>query len=70
LKGRDDKGGFTNVQYEFNQNCHYESPLYNEYNLIKIKRHYLKNLFKKDSWSRERSSIGLLALLEGPTWSK
>jgi hypothetical protein len=35
LKVRDDEGGFTNVQYEFNQNCHCESPPYKEYILIK-----------------------------------
>jgi hypothetical protein len=39
LSGSDDLGYVTNVQYKFNQNCHYESPLYNEYILIKI---YLK----------------------------
>jgi hypothetical protein len=35
LSGSDDLGYVTNVQYKFNQNCHYESPLYNEYILIK-----------------------------------
>jgi hypothetical protein len=35
LRGRDDGGNETNIQYASNQNCHYESPLYNEYILIK-----------------------------------
>jgi hypothetical protein len=35
LRGRDDGGDVTNVQYKSNQNCHYESPLYNPYILIK-----------------------------------
>jgi hypothetical protein len=26
LKGRDDGGNVTNVQYKSNRNCHYESP--------------------------------------------
>jgi hypothetical protein len=34
--GRDDWGKVKNVQYKTNQNCYYESPLYNEYILIKI----------------------------------
>jgi hypothetical protein len=34
-------GTVTNVQYKPNQNCHYESLLYNEYILIKF-------LFKKE----------------------
>jgi hypothetical protein len=37
LRGRDDEGNVTNVQYKSNWNCHYESPLYNEYILIKNK---------------------------------
>jgi hypothetical protein len=41
--GRDDGGNVNNVQYEFNQNCHYEPPLNNEHILI-------KNLYKKGSW--------------------
>jgi hypothetical protein len=36
LRGRDDGGNVNNVQYKSNQNCHYESPLYNEHILIKI----------------------------------
>jgi hypothetical protein len=32
---KDDGGDVTNVQYKSSQNCHYESPLYNEYILIK-----------------------------------
>jgi hypothetical protein len=35
-RGRDDGGDITNVQYKSNQKCHYESPLYNEYILIKF----------------------------------
>jgi hypothetical protein len=27
-------GNVNNVQYKPNQNCHYESPLYNEYILV------------------------------------
>jgi hypothetical protein len=41
LRGRDDGGNVNNVQY---QNCHYRSPLYNEYFLIKI---YLKKKQQK-----------------------
>jgi hypothetical protein len=26
LRGRDDKGNATNVQYKSNWNCHYEAP--------------------------------------------
>jgi hypothetical protein len=40
LRGRDDGGDVTNVQYKSHQNCHCEFPPYNEYILI-------KNLFKK-----------------------
>jgi hypothetical protein len=40
LKGRDDGGNVNNVQYKSNWNCHYRSPLYNEYFLIK---NYFKN---------------------------
>jgi hypothetical protein len=29
-------GDLTNVQYKPNQNCHYESPLYNANILIKV----------------------------------
>jgi hypothetical protein len=35
LRGRDDGGNINNVQYKSNQNCHDESPLYNEY-ILKI----------------------------------
>jgi hypothetical protein len=35
--GRNKGGNVTNVQYKSNQNCHYESPLYNEHMLIKKK---------------------------------
>jgi hypothetical protein len=31
VSGRDDGGNVNKVQYEFYQNSHYESPLYNEY---------------------------------------
>jgi hypothetical protein len=34
-RGTDDEGNETNVQYKPNQNCHYESLLYNEYIVIK-----------------------------------
>jgi hypothetical protein len=36
LKGRDDGDDVTNVQFKSSLNCRYESPLYNEYILIKI----------------------------------
>jgi hypothetical protein len=35
LRGRDDEDNVNNVQYKSNWNCHYESPPYNEYILIK-----------------------------------
>jgi hypothetical protein len=35
LRGRNDGGDLTNVQYKPNWNCHYESPPYNKYILIK-----------------------------------
>jgi hypothetical protein len=34
MKGTDIGGDVTNVPYEFNLNCPYESPLYNKYILI------------------------------------
>jgi hypothetical protein len=37
LRWRDDGGNINNVQHKSNWNCHYESPLYNEYILIKKK---------------------------------
>jgi hypothetical protein len=40
LMGRDNGGNVYNVQYKSNWNCHYESPLYNEYILIKIYNKY------------------------------
>jgi hypothetical protein len=36
LRGREDGGDLTNLQYKPNHNCHCESPLYNEYILVKI----------------------------------
>jgi hypothetical protein len=35
LKQRDNGGNVTNVQYKPNYNCHYKSPLHNEYIIIK-----------------------------------
>jgi hypothetical protein len=35
-RGRDDGGNVHNIQYKSNQNCQYESSLYNEYILIKV----------------------------------
>jgi hypothetical protein len=35
VRGRDDEGNVNKAQYKPNQNCHYESPLYNEYILTK-----------------------------------
>jgi hypothetical protein len=43
LRERDNGGDVNNVQCKSNWNCHYESPPYNEYILIK------KLLKKKDS---------------------
>jgi hypothetical protein len=34
LRWRDEGSNVNNVQYKSNQNCHYKSPLYNEYILI------------------------------------
>jgi hypothetical protein len=36
LRGRDNVGNVNNVQYKSNQNCHYESSLYNKCIPIKI----------------------------------
>jgi hypothetical protein len=36
LRGRNNGGNVNNIQYKSHQNCHYESPPYNEYILIKI----------------------------------
>jgi hypothetical protein len=36
LSGRDNRGDVSNVHCKANQNCHYESPLYNEYIIIII----------------------------------
>jgi hypothetical protein len=51
LKGRDDRGNVKNVQYKSNQNCHYKSPLYNEYmNIYEYNEYILiKNLLKKNN---------------------
>jgi hypothetical protein len=38
LRGRDGGGNLTNVQCKPIWNCHNESPLYNEYILIKISK--------------------------------
>jgi hypothetical protein len=38
LRWGDGRGNLTNVQYKPIWNCHNESPLYNEYILIKKKR--------------------------------
>jgi hypothetical protein len=34
-KRRDNRGNVNNVQYKCNWNCHYKTPPYNEYILIK-----------------------------------
>jgi hypothetical protein len=34
-EGRDSGGNVTNIQYKINENCPYESPLYDKYILIK-----------------------------------
>jgi hypothetical protein len=41
-RGRDSMGSINNIQYKSDWNCHYESPLNNEY--IPIKNLY-KNIF-------------------------
>jgi hypothetical protein len=43
LRGRDDGGDITSIQCKPNWNCHYESPLYNKYILI-------KSFLKKENW--------------------
>jgi hypothetical protein len=43
LMGRDDGGNVTNIQYKPSWNCHYESPPYNEYILIKIIKKWKKS---------------------------
>jgi hypothetical protein len=43
LKGRNGGGDLIDVQYKPIWNCHSESPLYNEYILIKIKKRKIKN---------------------------
>jgi hypothetical protein len=48
LRGRDDGSNVTNLQYESNQNCHYKSPSYNEYILIKF---YLKK--QRHIWNQD-----------------
>jgi hypothetical protein len=35
LRGGENGSDLSNVKYKLNQNCHYESPLCNEYILIK-----------------------------------
>jgi hypothetical protein len=50
LRERDNGGNLTNVQYKPNQNCHYESPLYNEYILIKK--------FQKNEWNEGMQRAG------------
>jgi hypothetical protein len=44
LRGRDDGDNVTNVKYKSNHNCGCESPLHNEYIIIKINS-------KKQSWT-------------------
>jgi hypothetical protein len=44
LQGRDNGGDVNNVQCKSDRNCHYESPPYNEYILIK---NYDKNIVKQ-----------------------
>jgi hypothetical protein len=47
LRGREDEGNVNNVQYKSNWNCHFESPLYNEYILIKAFKKKIPLLVKK-----------------------
>jgi hypothetical protein len=36
LRGRDDGGSINSVQYKYTWNCLYESPLHNEYIILKV----------------------------------
>jgi hypothetical protein len=58
LRGRDDGGNVNNVQYKSNQNCHYKSPLYNEYTLIKIYNNYKKETDGHDFKKRAPEGAG------------
>jgi hypothetical protein len=49
LRGRDEGGNVNNVQYKYNQNCHYEYPLYNEYFLIKI--YFKRKRIYRKTWT-------------------
>jgi hypothetical protein len=50
LRGRDDGGNVTKVQYKSNWNCHYESPPYNKLYPNKIYKKMLKNIL----WEGEK----------------
>jgi hypothetical protein len=50
LRGKYDGDDKTNAQYKSNWNCHYESPLYNEY--ILIKNYKKKSISKKTQKNR------------------
>jgi hypothetical protein len=50
IVGGDCWGDLTNVQYKATQNCHNESPLYNEYILIKIEE---KEVFFRNGSKRK-----------------
>jgi hypothetical protein len=54
-KGKDDWGNVNNVQYNSNWHCHCESPIYDEYILIKS---YFKNL----------CTLGSSEEFNNPTW--
>jgi hypothetical protein len=59
VRGRRHGGNLTSVQYKPSQDCHYESPPYNEYTLIKI---YNKNIscILSYSWIKSPNSLFFL----------
>jgi hypothetical protein len=64
LRGRDDGSNVNNVQYKCNQNCHYESPLYNEYILIIIKKTQF-NRKKESSYFHCTQHLRMIIMIEG-----
>jgi hypothetical protein len=58
LRGRDDGGNVTNVQYKSNQNCHYEPPvswIYPNKNLF-LKTHWMRPI---KEWNEKGNSMNL-----------
>jgi hypothetical protein len=72
LRGRDNGGNVTNVQYKCNQNCHYKFPLHNEYILIKI---YYKNAVTRGgseaqcTWPSPGPSLETCSTFKKPPYS-